>query len=100
MRTFEDFTKQEPMYVIKVKDKELYLNNTSFGFKGSETTYKIICKYPEIFASRSDCNETLSFYKLGKDKIINDISFFNKNGELEKDNSTVDDLEIKKIKII
>jgi len=50
------------MYVIKVKDKELYLNTTSFGIKGSETTYRIICKYPDIFASRSDYNETISFF--------------------------------------
>jgi len=89
MQNFDDFTKQEPMFVIKVKNKELYLNTRKFGLPGSETSYHAILKYPEIFSSRSDCKETLLYYTSNYGKIVNDI-----------DDSTVYDLEIKKIKII
>jgi hypothetical protein len=76
------------MYILKVKNKDLYINKTSYGIEGEETSYYIFSKIPEIFASKSDAKETLTYYRSGFGQIKNDI-----------DDSTVKDLEIKKIEI-
>lgn len=77
------------LYIAKIKDKDLYLNKTTFGISGNETSYYFISKTPMLFDSRSDLKETLEYFKSGFGKIINDI-----------DDSNIDDLVIKRIDLI
>jgi hypothetical protein len=73
-------------FIAKVKDKNLFLNKSSWGLPGEETTFYAISKTPELFDGREDLKETLDFFKSGFGKIVNDI-----------DDSDVKDLVIKKI---
>lgn len=75
-------------FVAKVKNKDLYLNQSSYGIHGEETTYYLISKTPELHPDRSGLKETIDYFKSGFGKIVNDI-----------DESTINDLEIKKVEI-
>lgn len=49
-------------YIAKIKDKDLYLNQTTFGLSGNETSYYFISKTPMLFIDKSDLKETLDYY--------------------------------------
>jgi hypothetical protein len=76
-------------YIAKIKDKDLYLNQTTFGLSGGETSYYFISKTPMLFDGRSDLKETLEYFKSGFGKIINDI-----------DDSDINDLVIKRVDLV
>jgi len=76
-------------YIAKILNKDLYLNQISYGLSGHETTYHMICKTPLLFSERNDLKELLDYYKAGFGKIINDI-----------DDSTINDIIIKKVELI
>ncbi len=76
-------------YIAKIKDKDLYLNQSTFGLSGSETSYYFISKTPMLFDGRSGLKETLDYFKSKFGKIINDI-----------DNSDINDLVIKKVDLV
>lgn len=75
-------------YIAKIKDKDLFLNQRTFGLSGNETSYYFISKTPMLFSEKNDLKETLDYFKSGFDKIINDI-----------DDSNIIDLTIKKVKV-
>jgi hypothetical protein len=70
--------------------KDLYLNKSSWGFPGQETSYYFISQTPMLFSERSDLKETLDYFKIPgvKNKITNDI-----------DGSDPKELIIKKVEI-
>jgi hypothetical protein len=76
-------------YIAKIKDKNLYLNQSSFGLTGNETTYYFISMTPMLFINKNDLKETLDYFKKGFGKIVNKI-----------DDSNVKDLTIKKIELL
>ena len=87
-----NLTVQVPMFVIKVKNKEIYFNRVHPNPPLSNASYGIFSLIPEIFASRSDAKETLEYYKSGFDGTWMAKNYF--------DDSTVEDFVIKKIKLI